>query len=142
MEIDTKDRLVIEELRQNARQSVRQLAKKTGLRPSTVHKRMQNLVKRGAVERFTVKLNNKAAKENFIAFVLVKTKPGALLDNKILLDAHVKEVFGVTGDYDLLLKTKFQDIEEFNEFLISFRKSAAIETTTTMIGTIVLKEEI
>jgi len=142
MRIDDKDKKILEELKQNSRQSIRTIAKKTNIRPSTVHKRIQNLAKDGVIEKFTLKLNNKSVNENFIAIVLVKTKPGSLLDNKILEDHHVKEVFGVTGDYDLMLKLKFLDIEEFNEFLINFRKNVAIETTTTMIATINLKEEL
>ena len=39
------------------------------------------------------------------------------IDNKIIQNEHVKEVFGLTGEHDLLLKLKFKDIEEFNEFV-------------------------
>ena len=55
---------------------------------------------------------------------------------------HIKEVFGVTGEYDLVLKLKFKDIEEFNKFIIDLRKNTSIKKTQTMIATINIKEEI
>jgi hypothetical protein len=41
-----------------------------------------------------------------------------------------------------LLKLKFKDIEEFNQFIIKFRKEQPVETTLTMVSTTTLKEEI
>ncbi len=79
--------------------------------------------------------------EGFIVFMLVKTKPSATLD-KFVGNKHVREFFGVTGEYDLLLKLKFRDVEEFNDFVIKFRKEQAIQTTLTMVVTANVKEEI
>ncbi|HLD88992.1 MAG TPA: Lrp/AsnC family transcriptional regulator [Candidatus Nanoarchaeia archaeon] len=140
--MDETDRKIINELKENSRAAVREIAKKTKLRPSTVHKRIQKLIKERAIEKFTVKLNNKSAEENFIAFVLVKTKPSVILERKIFAVKNIKEVFGITGEYDLLLKAKFKDIEEFNSFLLRLRKEQGIETTSTMIATVDIKEEI
>ena len=142
MQIDEKDRKILDFLKKDARSAIRDIARKTGLRPSSVHLRMQKLKKEGVIEKYTVKLNNKAAGENFIVFLLVKTKPNAAIGDKILGNSHVREVFGVTGEYDLLLKLKFKDIEEFNAFIIGFRKEKGIETTMTMVSTAEIKEEV
>ena len=120
MELDGKDHKIIEILRENARLSIRDIAKKTSIRPSTVHQRIQKLVKEGVIEKFTLKLNNKAFGEGFIAFLLITTKknlPAVFFENK-----YIKEVFGVTGEYDLILKLKFKDVEEFNNYIINLRK--------------------
>ena len=143
MDLDKKDLAIIASLKENARLSIRDIAKKSGIRPSTVHQRITQLKKKNVIEKFTLKLNNKSVNENFIVFLLIKTKPSALIDNKTLQNnVHIKEVFGVTGEYDLLLKLKFQDIEEFNEFIIKFRKEQPVETTLTMVSTTTIKEEI
>ena len=142
MLVEQKDRGIIGILKENSRLSIRDIAKKTSIRPSTVHQRMQKLVKEGVIEKFTIKLNNKAIGENFIVFMLVKTKPNVILGNKIVQNNYVKEVFGLTGEYDLLLKLKFSNIEEFNDFVIKFRKEQQIETTMTMVVTANVKEEL
>ena len=141
MELDAKDLAIISNLKENARLSVRDIAKKTGIRPSTVHQRITQLKKNNIIEKFTLKLNNKAIAENFIVFLLIKTKPAAVLDSKIINNIHVKEVFGITGEYDLLLKLKFRDIDEFNEFIIKFRKEQSVITTLTTVVTATVKEE-
>lgn len=141
MDVDTKDFAVINVLKENSRLSIRDIAKLTRLRPSTVHQRILRLKEKGVIEKFTLKLNNKAMGEGFIVFMLIKTKPSAILD-KFVSNKHVKEFFGVTGEYDLLLKLKFRDVEEFNDFVIRFRKEQPIQTTLTMVVTANVKEEL
>ena len=143
MDIDHKDQKIIEILKQNSRKPVREISKTTKIRPSTVHQRIQKLVENNIIERFTIKLNNKSIGENFIVFMLVKGGTNEYIDNKILTNAHVKVVFGITGEYDLLIKLKFENIEEFNEFILKFRKeNKQIQSTLTMVTTANLKEEI
>ncbi len=142
MALDKKDLAIVEYLKENCRYSIRDIAKRTGIRPSTVHQRINQLQKRDVIEKFTVKLNNKEVNEGFIVFLLIKTKPSASIDETIISSKHVKEVFGITGEYDLLLKLKFKDIEQFNSFILKFRKEQKVVTTLTSIATLTLKEEI
>lgn len=140
MKLDDTDHRIIAALRENARESIRDIAKKLKLRPSTVHVRIQKLVRDGIVERFTVKLNNKAIGENFIVFVFIATEK--MIENTAFRHKNIKEVFGITGEYDLVMKCKFADIEEFNDFLLEFRRKHGLRKTLTMIGTVNVKEEI
>ncbi len=138
--IDEKDLKIIEQLKQDSRASVRNIAAATNLRPSTVHQRITKLKKDNVIEKFTVKLNNEKVNEDFIVFVLLRSEKD--IDNKIFKTNAVKEVFGVTGEYDLLMKLKFPDINEFNKFIIKFRKENELTRTLTMVSTVVKKEEI
>ena len=143
MVIDKKDEKIIEILKQNSREPIREIAKKTKIRPSTVHQRIQKLIENKVIEKFTIKLDNKSVNENFIVFMLVKGGTSEYIDNKTLNSRHVKEVFGVTGEYDLLIKLKFADVGDFNNFVLNFRKDRKdIQSTLTMVVTANLKEEI
>jgi len=142
MKLDDKDLAILKLMKENARLSVRDIGKKTDIRPSTVHQRITNLRKSGVIERFTVKLNNKLIEENFIVIMLIKMKPDSTLSNKVISSNHVKEIFGITGEYDMMLKLKFKDIEEFNDFIIDFRKSQSVVNTLTTVVTANVKEEI
>jgi DNA-binding Lrp family transcriptional regulator len=127
-------------LKENSRLAIRDIAKKTNIRPSTVHQRIQRLIKNNIIEKFTLKLNNEAIEENFIVFMYLTTSqdlPKTFFDNK-----HIKEAFGITGEYDLLLKLKFKDIIEFNDFVISLRKNKSITKTITSVATVNIKEEL
>lgn len=143
MDIDDKDSKIIEILKQNSREPIREISKKTKIRPSTVHQRIQKLIDNGIIEKFTIKLNNKAVGENFIVFMLVKGTATEYIDNKVLNNKHVKEVFGITGEYDLIVKLKFKGIDEFHDFVLNFRREKKeIQSTITMIVTANLKEEL
>lgn len=140
MILDNKDHKIIEVLRDDSRISIRDLAKKINLRPSTVHQRIKILKQKNIIEKYTLKLNNKAIGENFIVFILANTKKD--LDQTTLSNTHIKEVFGITGEYDLIMKLKFKDVEEFNDFIIKFRKETSIRETLTMVVTADIKEEL
>lgn len=140
LKIDQKDHEIIGILRDDSRISIRDIAKKTGIRPSTVHERIKKLKQEGVIEKFTLKLNNKAIGENFIVFVLVQTEEN--LPSTIFKNKNIKEAFGVTGEHDLILKLKFKDIEEFNDFILDFRKKYNLRKTSTMVVTANIKEEI
>ena len=142
MKLDSKDMEILEALKQDSRKPIKELSKITGIRPSTIHQRKQKLIENKIIEKFTVKLNNKEVGENFIVLMLVKGKATDYIDSKIINNNHVKEVFGVTGEYDLLMKLKFSDINDFNNFILDFRKNKNIQTTLTMVATANLKEEI
>ena len=143
MELDNKDSAIIEILKRNSREPVREIAKKTKIRPSTVHQRIKRLIENKIIEKFTIKLDNKAVGENFIVFMLVKGGTTEYIDSKILHNSHVKEVFGVTGEYDLLIKLKFENVDDFHEFVLNFRKDKKeINSTLTMVATTNLKEDI
>lgn len=143
MELDNKDKRILEILKTDARLPIREISKLAKIRPSTAHQRIQKLLENRIIEKFTIKLNNKAVGENFIVFMLVKGGTSEYIDTRFLGSRHVKEVFGITGEYDVLIKLKFENVEEFNEFIINFRKDKKeIQSTLTMVVTANLKEEI
>ncbi len=139
-ELDSKDHKIINILKENARLSIRDIAKKTQIRPSTVHLRLKKLKKNNVIEKFTLKIKNKAVGEGFIVFMYLTTDKN--LPDSFFKNTHIKEAFGVTGEYDLLLKLKFRDISEFNDYIINLRKNEAIKKTITNVVTANIKEEL
>ena len=140
MKLDIKDHKIINVLKQNSRLPIRDIAKKTQLRPSTVHLRLQRLIKNNIIEKFTLKLNNKAVEEDFIVFMFISTSEDLL--PVFFKNQHIKEAFGVTGEYDLLVKLKFRDISQFNDYIINLRKNKSITKTITHVVTTNVKEEL
>lgn len=141
MKIDDTDKKIIKELKKDSRNTIRDLAKILNLRPSTVHQRILKLKEHGVIEKFTIKTSNKLTGENFVVFMLVSTE-GVILPESALKNDYIKEVFGITGEYDLMIKMKFLDVEEFNTYILEFRKKYGFKKTITMVGTVNLKEEL
>jgi DNA-binding Lrp family transcriptional regulator len=141
-ELDDKDLIILQHLKSDARLSVRKLAKLTKIRPSTVHNRIQRLVKEGVVEKFTIKLNPENMGERLTVFMLVSGALDKYIDERFVKNPHIIEVHGITGEYDMLLKLRFKDMKQFNKFIIEFREkySKSISKTITMVQTASLKE--
>jgi DNA-binding Lrp family transcriptional regulator len=140
--LDDKDLVILQHLETDARLSVRRLAKLTKIRPSTVHNRIQRLIKEGVVEKFTIKLNPEKIGDKLTVFMLVSGALDKYIDEKIVKNPHIIEVHGITGEYDMLLKLRFSDMKQFNKFIIEFREkySKSISKTITMVQTASLKE--
>lgn len=140
--LDEKDNKILTVLQEDSRKSIRYIAKLTGIRPSTVHKRLKQLKEEGIIQKFTLKLDNEKIGENFIVFMLISGSSDKYIDKKLLENAHVQEVHGITGEYDLLMKLKFKDLGQFNKFIVEFRAkySAFIKKTITMVQTVKLKD--
>lgn len=136
--LDKNDQKIVDILNENSRLSSREISEKTGIRPSTVHSRIQRLIKDRIIEKFSLKLNNDILGRNFVVYLFVETK--AIIPNKVFSNEVIEEVYGVTGEYDLVMKCRFSDISEFNKFIIDFRKHPQIGKTLTMVGTIAIKE--
>jgi DNA-binding Lrp family transcriptional regulator len=140
MKLDTTDHKIIKSLRENSRLAIRDIAKKTQTRPSTVHLRIKKLKDNNIIEKFTLKLNDEALGQNFIVFMFINTATD--LPTSFFSSPSLKEAFGITGEYDILLKYKFRDINDFNDYVINLRKNKDIIKTLTTVVTIKIKEEI
>jgi len=140
--LDRKDHSILEVLKRNSRASVREIAKLTDIRPSTVHQRIKRMIDIGAIQQFTIKLDDEILGEPLTVFILITGAPGQYLDAKLFKSPAVKEVHGITGEYDIIMKCKFSDLSQFHQFLISFRDKYGkyINKTITMVETVNLKE--
>jgi DNA-binding Lrp family transcriptional regulator len=136
-ELDERDEEILRALRKDGRASVRSVSAATGIRPSTVHSRMEKLVKGGVIEGFTIRENPELSARQLTVFMLVTGSTGKYLDDSMLRDSCVEEVHGITGEYDLLLKLRFRDLKEFNRFVIDFREKhkGDVTRTVTMVET-------
>ena len=140
--LDPRDAKILTILKDDARASIREISKKTGIRPSTVHQRIKKMREEGVIEKFTVKLSDDKVGEGFTVFMLISGSTERYLDSGMLREDHVKGVYGITGEYDVLIKMKFADLLAFNSFLLTFRDkySKHLSKTLTMVQTVKLKE--
>jgi len=140
---DPKDVKILRILKKDARATIRHISKSTGIRPSTVHQRLVKLFKDGTIKRFTIDIDEKKVGLNFTVYMLIAGKLDKYLDTEIIGNQNLVELSGITGEFDLIMKLKFHDMDEFNAFLITFRERYAdkVTKTITMVQTICLKDE-
>lgn len=134
--IDEKDFAILDELKKNSKLSERKIAKKTNIPLTTIHNRIRKLRKIGVIESYTIKLNYKKLGKPLIAFVMLKVSCG---DQKEMFEQiaklpNVYEVAMVTGEFDLLFKTRVASMDELNELVVQkLRKLKIVGDSRTLI---------
>ena len=141
--VDSKDLLILDALKRNAKASVARLAKETGLPGTTIHNRIDKLRSSGIIRGYTIKVDNKKLGNDIGAFLAVTVDYDSLKKSKIGQEElaekigelrFVEAVSIVTGDYDIIVKVRVKNIEELNKFIIrELRTYPGIEKSYTMI---------
>ena len=106
--LDAKDKRILEILIHNARASVADISRETGIARDTVAYRIEQLEKKGVIDRYLSVIKPEAIGKAFFACVLVKMRPSvkAVLDAYTQHFARIPEVTHLTrtiGQYDYVM---------------------------------------
>jgi DNA-binding Lrp family transcriptional regulator len=117
---DRQDLLIAASLQEDNRQSSDDLARKVGLSPSAVHRRIARLREDGVIKADVSVLDPKALgfKMTFIVEVIlekVRVSEVAAIKKRLKAAPEVQQIYNVTGDTDLLLIVLARDVEHFEQ---------------------------
>ena len=120
--LDAFDRKILEELGQNGRISVAELAEKVGLSKTPCQNRFKRLIADGFIQGFKAILNPAKMNLDHIAFAEVKlthTHEEALtsFNNAVKKIREVEECHMIAGRFDYLLKVRTPDIRRYRAVL-------------------------
>ncbi len=108
---DNKDKEILNILQENYRISYKELSKEVGLAPSTIHNRVQNMVKNGIIREFdTVVCPLKVGYES-VAILGLSVEPMRIdeIAEKISSFNEVQLVATSTGDHDIIVQVYSRD---------------------------------
>lgn len=112
---DENDLRIIEELRNNAKIPLNELAEKVGLSRQTVEKKIKNLVSTGTVGYFTVHLDySKLGYHKFFLFLKVKDKEKIM--NFIRMNRHAHSHYEYSS-WDLAISFYYKSHEEMLKYI-------------------------
>lgn len=133
--IDKTDIRILAELRDNARMSNSEIAKKLGVTEATVRRRIKALVEKGIIARFSIHIDYRMIENTVKAYIRVRTATERLSDvvKKICSHNRVVAVYRVTGEYDLLVVALFVGMTELQEFIDTYLKMDGVKETETQI---------
>lgn len=118
--IDETDRQILALLQDDARISNAEIARRVDLASSAIFQRIKKLENLGIIQGYTARLNPKALGYGLLAFVQIRTSPGAKAPEVIRdLGAipEVCEVHRVVGEDCFFLKVRVSDPEALEELL-------------------------
>lgn len=135
--IDEIDRKILEILREDARTPNEKIGKKIGLSEPAARRRVNNMVARGIISRFTIDV---AESGGVTALVFIATAPDIHAEKivrKLSVEEGVSLVWEISGDMDIALLLSAQDMETFNKRVDEMRMMEGVRKTQT---TIVMKK--
>ena len=145
--IDEKDKKIIEILKKNSNLSTQRIAKKTLIPITTVHNRIRKMRQESIIKNYTITLDEKKLGRNLFSYILINAESKELKNKKITQEdlakklksfPEVYETSIITGESDLIIKVGVKDVDELNNFIIKkLRNIEGVESTKTMI---ILKE--
>lgn len=118
-DLDNIDLSILRLLRQNARMSLQEMSRRTGISDATIQFRLKRMKANEVIEKFTVTANPTATGYIITAIILVKTdierhEQAVAALSKL---AEVTEVYGILGEYDLFVKVWSRSLEELNAII-------------------------
>ena len=122
--LDEIDRTLLGYLQENARMSNAELARRVGLSPPGLQKRLRRLEEKGVIDRFVTLVNREAIGYDMLCIVQVtlrRHEPEAFTRFGLLVQdmPEVLECYSVTGEFDYLLKIAVRNRKHLEHFLMS-----------------------
>jgi len=140
---DEKDLMILDVLREHGDYTVRQLAKKTLLAPTTIHSRLRKLKAEGVIRHYTIDVDEQKLGRKLGAYILISADLKYLKErhkSQYTLAEEIRKLHGVeavdivTGVTDLIAKVRVTDIEELDKLLLSkLQLLEGVSSTQTMI---------
>jgi DNA-binding Lrp family transcriptional regulator len=122
--LDKIDRMLLDQLQENARLTTVELGQQVGLSPSGVQKRLRKLEDGGVIQKYAAVLDRRLLGHDLAIFVQVTIhghtpEVVAHFDEAVQEMPEVLECHRVTGGADYLLKVIVRDHQELDHFLIN-----------------------
>ena len=141
MDLDFKDKHLLEEIQANSRITNTELAKRIGLSPSSTLERVKKLEVSGIIEKYITLLNPSKAGYSCLTFVEIKLArhgetPVEDFISSIALIPEVLECHHITGEADFLLRVATKDIPAYEELIL--HQLSALANVQSMKTSVVL----
>jgi len=145
--IDKKDKIILAELKKNARMPTKKIANNLGIPRVTVHDRIQKMIKNGIIKSFDISVDYKKIGYPTEVFIFISFLPNVDISQRQLATrisnlTGVSEVHIISGEYDLLLKVRGESLEEIGKLVVDkLRKLKGVGRTLTFACFETIKEE-
>ncbi|HKJ69732.1 MAG TPA: Lrp/AsnC family transcriptional regulator [bacterium] len=141
--LDEINRKILALLQEDGRMKRQDVAKEVGLSTPAVSERMNKLLERGVIERYTAVVNPKAVKKEVTAFLTMgveRTDGNTALENKIQGTPDILECHAITGGASHLLKVRVSDISALNDLINQIKQWEGVTRVESNVVLSTIKE--
>lgn len=131
--MDDIDEKIITILKENGRTSYTDIGEKTGLSEGAVRRRVNTLLKTGAIKKFTIQIGFEKGAKAILLLSLKPSVPTSKISEALIDIEGVEGVHEVTGEYDISIFLHASNIKEINRCIEEIRGIDGVMSTNTMI---------
>ena len=135
MKITASDQELLTVLRENARASIAEIARRLKLSRTTVQSRIERLERRGVIGGYTVRVNDAVERGHVRAHVMITVLPKQMAAVVEALRAmpEVRALHSVSGSFDLVAMVVVAAVAEMDELTDRIGAIDGVERTTSSI---------
>ena len=135
MRISAADELLLSLLRENARATTADIARKLGLSRTTVQNRIARLEAQGVIRGYTVRVHDDYARSRIHAHILITLRPKQMPSVVKTLQAmpEVRVLYSISGGFDLIAQAVAASVGEMDVLTDAIGAIDGVERTTTSI---------
>ena len=146
--LDEKDIVILNQLKENSRQTTKTIAVKVNMPRVTVHDRIKKMIDQGIIKSFCTIPDYEKIGLHTKVFIFISFRPDAKISQRDLAKRiaqlnGVFEVHIVSGEYDLLIKVRGSSLEEIGKLVIDkLRELDGVDKTLTCACFETIKEDV
>ena len=135
MRITPADELLLAVLREDARASTADIARKLGLSRTTVQNRIARLEAQGVIQGYTVRVHDDYERSRIHAHILITLRPKQMPSVVKSLQAmpEVRVLYSISGGYDLIAQVTTATVGEMDVLTDRIGAIDGVERTTSSI---------
>jgi Lrp/AsnC family transcriptional regulator, regulator for asnA, asnC and gidA len=141
--LDDLDEKIINELIDDAKIPLRELASRLGVSFVTIMNRIKRLEKEGVIKGYTTQIDYDKTGYNIHVLIEVRIAKGKLLEleKKIARSPTVNCVYDTTGEFDATIIGRFRSTRAMDNFLKHIQTFDFVERTNTKLILNTIKEK-
>ncbi|HEY1141782.1 MAG TPA: Lrp/AsnC family transcriptional regulator [Lysobacter sp.] len=135
MKITDADQQLLSVLRENARASTADIARRLKLTRTTVHSRIERLEREGVIQGYTVRVHDEAERGYIRAHIMITVLPKRAPSVAAALHAmpQVRALHSVSGPFDLVALGVAESVAAMDELTDRIGAIDGVERTTSAI---------
>jgi len=133
MALDDVDQRLLNLLKEDARKPFVAIANTVNLSEAAVRRRVHNLVRSGAIRRFTIEEGREKGASAITLVSVSPSTPTSGVAERLKRLKGVETVYEITGEYDIAAIVSAASIAEANRCIDDVRRVEGVATTNTVI---------
>jgi Lrp/AsnC family transcriptional regulator, leucine-responsive regulatory protein len=141
VEVDEKDRAILQLLQENAKLTVREIAHQVHLSPTPVHERIKRMEDTGVIKQYAALVDHSKVKKGlmvicYVSLIEHNKRSGAKFIKVVTDLEEVIECYNISGEFDFMLKVAVENMDAYYDFHVN--KLSQVENIGKLQSTFVM----